>query len=98
MPPFRPSDQPFLFGLRSGLLDLLRARRFGGERHGFGLEFHREREKIGNDWIIRVDDRSGQTTALFRFLAEVVGASGVAPSSISQANALAMPMKMAPSG
>ena len=66
------------------LIDLFRAGLFGGERHGFGLKLHREREKIGNDGIIGIDDRAGQPAALFRLLAEVVCSLGVFHTGLPQ--------------
>ena len=66
------------------LIDLFRAGLFGGERHGFGLKLHREREKIGNDGIIGIDDCAGQPAALFRFLAEVVCGLGAFHTALPQ--------------
>ena len=48
-----------LFGLGSGLIDLLRDCLFGGECDGFGLEFHCEREKIGDSRIMLIEDCAG---------------------------------------
>src|SRR5205814_4233091 len=68
----------------SELLDLFLARLFGGERHGLGLEFDGEREKIGNDGIVRIDDGSSQPAALFRLLAEVVCGLGAFHTGLPQ--------------